>query len=115
MDDNLEMKLMKNLRDLSDTEADAIKILIAIFINKRNSIKSEKIESYKNGIKGQIEFYGKKYDEYQKEVNSFIEEYSKLIDVIMDKYNIRFGTVLDELQASQNNQKVAITNAKEEL
>lgn len=111
-DYKLESKLMKSLKALSEAETNAIKILIAMHINRCNKIKKEKNKSFYDGITGQINFYGRTTREYQLQIDNFEKKYSELINTIIDKYDTKFETIINELQSCQNNQKVAIANSK---
>ena len=105
-------ELMSNLKKLNDSEQDQIKVLSAIFINETENLKNDKLESLKNSLIEQINFYGRNAEKYIYNIEKFEEDYSNLIDLIINEYNTRFISILNELQNTQCNQKIAITNMK---
>lgn len=109
---NLDNEFMISLRELSDNEQNAIKVFSAIYINSCNKIKNKKLESLNNSIGGQIEFYGRKKNEYSSEIQTISDKYSNAIDKIIGEYNTWYCAVLGKLQDSYSNQIIAISNSK---
>lgn len=112
MKGNLEKEFMTNLRELTDNEQDATKVFSAMYINSYEKIKSEKLESLNKSIIGQIEFYGRKKNEYSSDMEIISNKYSEAIDKIIGEYNTWFCAILNKLQEAYNNQKIAMTNVK---
>ena len=112
MEGNLEKELMTNLRELTDNEQDSIKVFSSMHVSSYEKIKNEKIESLNKRIIGQIEFYGRKKNEFLSDIEILTNKYSEAIDKIIGEYNTWFCAVLNKLQESYNNQKIAMTNTK---
>ena len=108
----LEKKLMTNLRELTDVEQEELKIVAAIFMKHCEDYTKAKIEDYKKSIEEQIVFYGRKKQEYDTNINQLIEKYESLINKIITEYNTRFVSIINEIQDTSANQKIAIVNMK---
>lgn len=109
---NLEENLMKTLRELTNDEQDAIKVFAAIYTKSSRRLKSEKIDSLEKSITGQIEFYGKRKKNYSESIEQICNKYESSINKVIKQYDTWFCAILDKLQESYNNQKIAITNTK---
>lgn len=109
---NLEKEFIATLRDLNNKEQDSIRIFSAMYVNSYENLKKEKIESLEKNITEQIEFYGRKKDEFLAQCNQIIEKYSNEIDMIINQYNTWFCAIISKLQDSYNNQKISMTNTK---
>ncbi len=109
---DLEKELLTNMQDLTTAEQDAIRIFSAMYVNSYENIKLTKIQSLENSIAEQIKFYGKKKDDYSASIQPIIDSYTQNIDFIIKQYNTYFCAILNDLQETQNNQKIAFMNEK---
>lgn len=110
--EKLEEELMNNLRELTNDEQDQIKVFSAMYLKSNENIKKEKVESLEKSIIGQIEFYGRKKSNYSESIEQICNKYAVSIDKIIEQYDIWYCAILDKIQESYNNQKIAITNTK---
>ena len=108
----LEKKLMEDIRKLSNIEQDEIKVYIAEIINLSEKIKKEKIQMLEKSIAQQIRFYGKKEDVYKKEIENIVKKYEILIQKVSGLYIVWFLAIISELQKIYDNQKISMTNCK---
>lgn len=109
---NLENELVNNLQELTTAEQDELRVVSSIYIDQYEKLKAEKIQSFENSLHEQIKFYGKNPDLYGKQISEFLEKYENMLDLLIKEYNTRFIAVNNELQDTQNNQKIAIVNIK---
>ncbi len=109
---SLENELVNNLQELTTAEQDELRVVSSVYIDEYEKLKTEKIKSFENNLYEQIRFYGKNPDLYQKQINGFLKKYEAMLDLLIKEYNTRFIAVNNELQDTQNNQKIAIVNIK---
>lgn len=109
---NLENELVNNLQELTTAEQDELRVVSSVYIDEYEKLKAEKIKSFENSLYEQIKFYGKNPDLYEKQIDSFLKKYESMLDLLIKEYNTRFIAVNNELQDTQNNQKIAIVNIK---
>lgn len=109
---SLEKELMTTLKELNNSEQNEIKIFSSYFINSCENLKKEKLQSIENSISNQIKFYGKRKEQYLKEINSILAKYSTLIEEVINLYTTRFTAIITKLQNCYDNQKVSIVNCK---
>lgn len=109
---NLENELVSNLQELSTAEQDELRVVSSVYIDEYETLKAEKIKSFENSINEQIRFYGRNPELYKEQINEFLEKYKSMLDMMIKEYNTRYIAVNNELQDTQNNQKIAIVNIK---
>lgn len=113
MDDfELEEEFISNLRELNHKEQDAIRIFSAMYVNSYEKLKNDKVESFDRSIAEQIKFYGREKDEYLSSIKLIVDRYSEQIDKIINQYNTWLCAILNKLQDTYNNQKIAMTNIR---
>ena len=112
MEIKLEKELMAEIRELADIEQIEIKLMASVFMNDLEKIKIDKSQSLKNSLEQQIVFYGRKPSEYNNEISAFIIQYEEQIEKIVKEYHTCYIAIINELQDSQCNQKIAIANMK---
>ena len=103
-------EICEELCELSRIEQNRIKVISSIFINQTEWLKEYKINSFMNNLRNQIQFYGKSDTDYIKRIEDLKKQYFDLVDQIINEYNIRFISLLTEIQNAQNNQKIAMAN-----
>ena len=108
----MEKDLMINLHNLSSFEQNEFKILIAIYTTLYENLKKDKINDFKNSIESQIKFYSGKLSDYSDKISQVVSKYELLINKILIEYNTRFIALMNEIQNTESNQKIAITNMK---
>lgn len=109
---DLEKELMTYLKELTENEQKSIRVFSAMYVNSYEKLKKGKLDSLNKSITEQIQFYGRKKEQYTEKISEIVEKYSNLIDEIIRQYNIWFCTIIAKLQENQNNQKIAIVNEK---
>lgn len=109
---NLENELVSNLQELTNAEQDELKVVSSVYIDEYEELKAQKVKSFENSINQQIKFYGKNPELYKNQIDEFLEKYKNMLDVMIKEYNTRYIAVNNELQDTQNNQKIAIVNIK---
>lgn len=109
---DLENELLNNLQELTNAEQDELRVVSSVYMDQYERLKAQKIKSFQNSLYEQIKFYGKNPDLYEKQINQFLQKYENMLDLLIKEYNTRFIAVNNELQDTQNNQKIAIVNIK---
>lgn len=109
---DLENELVNNLQELTTAEQDELRVVSLVYMGEYEKLKAEKIQSFQNSLHEQIKFYGKNPDLYEKQISQFLQKYENMLDLLIKEYNTRFIAVNNELQDTQNNQKIAIVNIK---
>lgn len=108
----LGSKILQDIKDISDVEVQKSQILLAIFLRKMDEKVESSIEELRKGLKYQVEFYGRKAEEYNDKIESIVNKYTTEITKVTDEYENLYVNVELELQEAVSNQKVAVANLK---
>lgn len=112
--ENKEMNaiLLEKLTELNELEIKKSKVLAAIFQKTTYKIMDKKIQGLKIDFEEQAEFYGQKIEKYEKVYEEIVAKYKEQLLQIIDSYHELFINLYLELQETECNQKIAITNLK---
>lgn len=108
----LGSKILQQIKDISDVEVQKSQIMLAIFLRKMEEKVDSSIEELRNGLKYQVEFYGRKIDDYNDKIENIVNKYTNEITKVTDEYENLYVNVELELQEALSNQKIAVANLK---
>ena len=67
---------------------------------------------FQKSIEQQILFYGKIKDEQAIKIKELVQKYNELIEKVIVEYNTRFIAIMNEINDTQANHKISMTNMK---
>lgn len=108
----LQGELMIKLCELADIEQNELKIAIALYISQYEKYRAEKLEDFQKSIEQQLLFYGRINDEQTARVEELVHKYNELIEKVIVEYNTRFIAIMNEINDTQANHKISMTNMK---
>lgn len=108
----LQGELMIKLCELADIEQNEMKIAIALYIGQYERCRAEKLADFQKSIEQQILFYGKIKDEQTIRIQELVQKYNQLIEKVIIEYNTRFIAIMNEINDTQANHKISMTNMK---
>lgn len=108
----LQGELMIKLCELADIEQNELKIAIALYISQYEKWREEKLADFQKSIEQQILFHGKIKDEQTIRIKELVQKYNELIEKVIVEYNTRFIAIMNEINDTQANHKISMTNMK---
>lgn len=108
----LQGELMIKLCELADIEQNELKIAIALYISQYEKWREEKLADFQKSIEQQILFHGKIKDEQAIRIKELVQKYNELIEKVIVEYNTRFIAIMNEINDTQANHKISMTNMK---
>lgn len=108
----LQGELMIKLCELADIEQNELKIAIALYISQYEKWREAKLADFQKSIEQQILFYGKIKDEQAIKIKELVQKYNELIEKVIVEYNTRFIAIMNEINDTQANHKISMTNMK---
>lgn len=106
-------KLLQNVQDLVDHEANEILVMGALFYKIENKLKNEIINDFKANINNLVTAYQLNELKYQSEISAMIRSYEEVVDQIANLYEIQYINIQDTLIKKQAAQKEAIAKIME--
>lgn len=103
-------RLLKELTEMTKTEALELQVKYAIFNKKLKDSYEEKMNVIVKNFEEQAKFYGKKVEDCIDTKNSIISKYNAEFQKIYDIRKEQFYNVVAEIQEMQSNQKIAMAN-----
>lgn len=103
-------RLLKELTEMTKTEALELQVQYAIFNKKLKDSYEEKMNVIVKNFEEQAKFYGKKIEDCIDTKNSIISKYNAEFQKIYDIRKEQFYNVVAEIQEMQGNQKIAMAN-----
>lgn len=108
----LQGELMIKLCELADIEQNELKIAIALYISQYEKYREEKLIDFEKSIEQQILFHGKIKDKQAIRIKELVQKYNELIEKVIVEYNTRFIAIMNEINDTQANHKISMTNLK---
>ena len=104
--------LMDKLKELNELEIKKSKVLATIFQKSTQEIVDKKIQSLKTFFEEQLKFYNQKAENYNEIYQEILTKYQEQLQQIIEPYNQLYINLYLELQETECNFKIAITNLK---
>lgn len=110
--ENISLKILKDLTELTEIENNDLKIKLAIFLRKVSEKINSSLNAIETRINEEIAFYGQHPEKYSEHINSILNIYNNEFEKIYGEYKLQYVNVIEELQEAYANQKIAIANCK---
>ncbi len=108
----LQGELMIKLCELADIEQNELKIAIALYVSQYEKCREEKLADFQKSMEQQLLFYGKIKAEQAIRIKELVQKYNELIEKVIVEYNTRFIAIMNEINDTQANHKISMTNMK---
>ena len=89
-----------------------MKISIALYVSQYEKCREEKLADFQKSMEQQLLFYGKIKAEQAIRIKELVQKYNELIEKVIVEYNTRFIAIMNEINDTQANHKISMTNMK---
>lgn len=101
-------KLLNNLKELVDQEANESLVMGALFYKIETKLKNELINNFKVNITNLITAYQLNKSKYKNEIDSMVKSYEDVVNHIANLFEIQYINIQETLIKKQTAQKEAI-------
>ena len=101
-------KLLNNIKELINQEANEVLIMGALFYKLETKIKSDLINGFKDNINNLVIAYQLNKSKYENEINDMINSYEDVVNNIANLYEVQYANIQETLIQKQAAQKEAI-------
>ncbi len=109
---SISEKLVSIMQELSQFEISETQLLVAIIKKNISDLIEKNMKSLESEFESSCEYYGRNSIDHQEDKKQILDGYRAEFENIASKFEEQYMNVTLELQESQSNQKIAITNMK---